>query len=285
MFTPRLLSLAFLPLTLTAAASAQSNDWQRSFPVSGHPSLYLASDDSSVEVHSCGGCRELRARVRWNSARPEDYSVEARQSGNHVDLSLRERRHGGLHLFSGPRSGPRLELDLPSEIDLDARLADGSIRLEGLHGTLAIASSDGSIAGDNLSGQLRLSSADGSIRLRRASGNLTARSSDGAIAVDGRLSSFQLNSSDGSIELALAEGSQLTAPSRLSSSDGSIRLRLPRSLAATLDVATADGSIHNALPITSDGSPAEHRLRGRLNGGGQPIEIRSSDGSVHLGTL
>jgi hypothetical protein len=68
-----------------------------------------------------------------------------------------------------------------------------------------------------------------------------------------------------------------------------VTVRLPKDLAANLDVSTSDGKIDCNLPLTLDGfhsnGGSEHSVRGKLNAGGALLSIRTSDGSIHLSLL
>jgi hypothetical protein len=66
------------------------------------------------------------------------------------------------------------------------------------------------------------------------------------------------------------------------SGDGSITVALPEGFSADLDAHTGDGHISVDLPVTVQGSVRENEIRGKLNGGGQNLEIRSGDGNISL---
>ncbi len=153
-----------------------------------------------------------------------------------------------------------------------------------MHGSLTLASSDGTQTVEDVSGELKLSGSDGAINVQRASGTLEAHISDGALSVSGAFTALQLHSSDGSTHVELAEGSRLTAPSSIGSSDGSISLRLPHTFPANLDLRTSDGRISSTLPLTIEeiNSRSDRAIRGKLDGGGAPLSIRTSDGSIQL---
>jgi DUF4097 and DUF4098 domain-containing protein YvlB len=125
--------------------------------------------------------------------------------------------------------------------------------------------------------------------MRNLTGTLESRSSDGRVHIDGVFSGLQVHTSDGSLELTLAEGTKLTTASRIESSDGRVNIRVPRTLAADLEVHTGDGHIQCDLPLVMDGydskSDSSHNLRGRVNGGGVPLTIRTSDGSVTIASM
>jgi hypothetical protein len=94
-----------------------------------------------------------------------------------------------------------------------------------------------------------------------------------------------LHTSDGSLDVSLREGTKLTAATTIQSSDGSVTVRLPQSFAADLNVHTSDGHVDCALPLVMDhyqSSGGGHELHGKLNGGGTPLTIHTSDGSVKI---
>jgi len=186
-------------------------------------------------------------------------------------------------------SSMHVDVETPANLTLDARSADGNLTATDLHGDITIHTSDGGQELTGVSGNLKLHSSDGHLRVRNASGILEARSSDGNQDIAGAFSSLQLHSSDGSITLELADGSRLSADSRIESSDGSVTLRLPKSFPAELAVSTSDGSIQSTLPLVVEGYNSKgssgHNIRGKFNGGGSLLTIHTSDGSVHLTTL
>ncbi|HEY1984554.1 MAG TPA: DUF4097 family beta strand repeat-containing protein [Terracidiphilus sp.] len=286
---PSALSFPLVGLLLCAAAatSAAESDWQKSYPVSGKPSLFISTGDSSTEVRSCGSCREVHVRVEWNDRRPDDFNLTESQSGDHVIFELKEKPRLGIRISIGNHHEPRVTVESPNSADLEARTSDGALKASGLEGTLVLHTGDGSIDVADAGGSLRLTSSDGSIRLHNVTGTLESHSSDGSVSIDGRLSGLQVHTSDGRLDVRLADGSQLTSSSRIESSDGRVTVRLPRTLSADIEVHTGDGKIDCQLPITMSGynSGGGHNIRGHLNAGGVPLTIHTGDGSVTIAAL
>ena len=269
-----------------ALAQAGSGNWQKSYPVAGKTSFTLSTGDASIEVRSCGGCREVRVRVEWRDRKPADYTLTEFQSGDHVNFEMKEKPLLGFHLFQVNWHEPHVTVETPPTLDLEARTADGALKVSGVQGNLALHTSDGSVDVEDVGGALRITASDGSIRVHNLTGTLESHSSDGSATIDGRFTALHVHTSDGSVDLTLNEGTQLTAASQIESSDGSVKVRVPRMLAADLEVHTSDGSIGCSLPLTmEDYNSAHNSLRGRLNGGGVPLTIRTSDGSVSLAAL
>jgi Putative adhesin len=284
------LHLALSAVILSAGAAAAQSDttWDKSYAVSGQPSLFLSTGDSHLNIHACSGCQTVRIHVTAENTSLSQYTLEESQSGNSVNFSLKEKPHIGFHV-NLHSSSVRVDVETPANLTLDARCADGNLTAADLHGDLTIRTSDGGQELAGLSGNLKLHSSDGHLRVRNASGALAARSSDGNQDIAGSFTSLQLHTSDGSITIELAEGSHLSADSRIESSDGSVTLRLPKNFPAELAVSTSDGSIQSTLPLVVDGYNSKgnsgHNIRGKFNGGGSLLTIHTSDGSVHLATL
>ncbi len=282
----RLIVFAAPALAMVAASAALTaeTDWQKSYPVPGKPSLTVSTGDASTEVRSCG-CGEIRIRVEWNDRHLNDYMINEFQSGDHVNFELKEKQHFGIHV--GMHREPHVTIETPGELDLEARTSDGSLKVYGVNGSIALRTSDGAVDVSDVSGAVRLVASDGSIRIHNVSGTLESKSSDGRVTIDGKLSGVQVHTSDGSLDLTLAEGSQLTTSSRVEASDGRVTIRLPKTLAADLDIHTGDGHIDCQLPLTMSGynSGGGHNIRGRLNSGGTPLTIHTSDGNVTIATL
>jgi hypothetical protein len=280
-------------LTLAAfgvnSAKASGEDWQKSYPIAGKASITMATGDAGVELRSCGECREVRVRVDWRDRKPSTFVLTESQTGDHVSFELKEKPHVGVHVEFGNWHGPQVTVETPRSVDLDARTSDGGLSVSGIQGSLQLHTSDGGVDVEDVGGSLRLTSSDGSIRIHNVTGTLESRSSDGHVTVDGRFTAVQVHTSDGNLDLTLNEGTQLTASSRIESSDGKVNLRLPRALAADLDVHTSDGRINCSLPVTMEGYSSNgssgHDLRGHLNAGGAELAIQTSDGSVTIAAL
>jgi DUF4097 and DUF4098 domain-containing protein YvlB len=205
-----------------------------------------------------------------------------------VNFELKEKSHFGIHITVSHQE-PHVIVETPKELDLEARTSDGALKVYGVQGDLALHTSDGAVDVSDVSGAVRLVASDGSIRIHNLTGTLESKSSDGRVSIDGRLSGIQVHLSDGRLDVALAEGSQLTTSSRIEASDGHVTVRLPKSLAADLDVHTSDGHIDCQLPLTMNGynssGSSGHNIRGRLNAGGTPLTIHTSDGNVTIAAL
>ncbi len=86
----------------------------------------------------------------------------------------------------------------------------------------------------------------------------------------------------GTWKCALTAGSSLAAGWRLETGDGNVTWKSPEDLAADVDLHTSDGHIDLDMPVTTEGKIRQNEVRGKLNGGGSLLTIRTGDGSIHL---
>ncbi len=127
-----------------------------------------------------------------------------------------------------------------------------------------------------------LHSGDGSENLENVDGKLHATTGDGHIRANGRFDELDLKTGDGRVEVEAGAGSSHTAGWRLETGDGSVSLGVPGDFTADVDLHTSDGHIDLDMPVTTEGKIRQNEVHGKLNGGGNPLTIRTGDGSIHL---
>jgi hypothetical protein len=71
----------------------------------------------------------------------------------------------------------------------------------------------------------------------------------------------------------------------LRTGDGSVALRIPPELAADVDIHTGDGHIDLEVPVVVEGKLGGNNVRGKMNGGGSLLAIKTGDGSIRLEKL
>lgn len=133
------LNLTLSTLLLSAAAATAQNDtmWDKSYAITGQPSLILSTDDSHLNIHPCTGCKTVHIHVTAENTSLSRYTLEESQSGDIVHFSLKEKPHMGVHV-SWHSSTVRVDVETPADLTLDARCADGNLTAANLHGDLTI---------------------------------------------------------------------------------------------------------------------------------------------------
>ena len=282
-----LAGLVLLP-ALTTLAQDADHSWSKTYPVTAKPTLTFETSDASVDFHPCGDCHQIGIHVEVVGRKLSDYRLEESQTGNEVHFLFKELPHAGLHI-TWHMERTHVTVETPAQLTLQARTSDGNVNLTGLQGDLTLTTGDGDVTLDHTSGDLHIKSGDGHVKITDADGAIDARTSDGSLTVDGVFHVLALHTSDGQLDLNLRQGTKLTEASSIQSSDGSVTLRVPQNFAADLSVHTSDGHVDCTLPLTMDhyqsGGGDGHELHGKLNGGGTPLTIHTSDGNVRIAQL
>jgi DUF4097 and DUF4098 domain-containing protein YvlB len=265
---------------LGSAGTVQAAEWHKTYTVSGKATVHIETNDGAVRVSSADG-KQIEARVEtvgWNINDSEVRIIE-RQTGDRLDFEARVPNDRLTFGFS--RRSLRIELRIPRDADLSVHTGDGSVETGNNGGSVEIRTGDGHIVVNGAKGDIRLSTGDGRINATGLDGRLDASSGDGHIQVEGRLDAVNLKTNDGTIEGRFARGSQVSTSWNVRSGDGRITLRLPENFKADLDARTGDGGINVDFPVTVT-RKADSEFRGKLNGGGLPLTIRTGDGSINI---
>ena len=247
---------------LGLAAVASADDWNRAYQVQGRPQLVVNADDGNVIVNSGGdGAVHLSVHTRGWRIAPDEIEVNAQQQGNRVDLTLRKHR-SGMHFFN---TSIEIRVTVPAGSDLDVHTRDGNLEVSGIKG------------------MQKLRTGDGNADLRGVDGSVDLETGDGNLNVDGRFDMLSLHTGDGNIDATARGGSAMKSAWTLRTGDGNIQLRLPDNFAADLDAHTGDGHVRSDFQVTTTVSNnRENNLRGRINGGGQTLSLRTGDGGIDI---
>jgi DUF4097 and DUF4098 domain-containing protein YvlB len=250
-----------IALLVLSAPAAFADEWTKTFAVPAEADLRIEVSDGAVTVRSWDR-KEISARVTtqgWKIG-PLEVRITDHQAANRVELDVRVPRMN----LSFSRHSVRVELQVPRELHAEIRSGDGRISVQ------------------DVKGEIRLSSSDGSIEADSVDGILEAKTGDGRIRASGRWDRIDLRTNDGSIEAEARAGSKMTSGWQVHTGDGHVTLRLPESFAADLDAHTGDGKITVDFPVTMSGASEGSAVRGRLNGGGATLMVRTGDGPIKV---
>ena len=179
-----------------------------------------------------------------------------------------------------------------------ARTSDGDIRIRMIEGIAILKTSDGDLdLGKVEADRFSAHTSDGDINIAQLYGDGEMRTTDGDIyvgALAGSMSSA--HSSDGTITISNVEGGlsvtgsdidvqlHLQAPGKITvaTSSGDIKITIPQDHPA--DLVLRGDDVHMASYVNFEGRMDDEYAKGRINGGGDLIEVHTSDGDVVLQT-
>jgi len=177
------------------------------------------------------------------------------------------------------------------------KTSDGGIRLGEITANMLIAETlDGDIRTSVLQGSAQLKTSDGDISLETVRGNhFSVQTLNGDVHIERLISDKSaIHTSDGTVTLSEVEGDlkiegidmdaslDLVNPGEISvsASSGDIALALPLDHGAEVNLSAE--SVHLSSYHAFTGRRGEDHAEGTINGGGQLINIRSTDGRIRL---
>ena len=269
--------IAFALLAACSAGAAERN-FERTFAVSPGGVLIVDSDSASVRV-SGGNTNQVTVRMsaRGSEKDLDGAKLEAVQTDSGVTVTLQLRKNNWFSWGSGKRDAS-IEVTVPRRYSMDVHTSGGSIELTDTTGTATLRTSGGSVIAKNVNGNVEARSSGGGITADNIRGDIDADTSGGSIRllnIDGKI---RANTSGGSIECSLSGANRGISAT---TSGGSIRVTVPRATAGNLNATTSGGSVNSDLPVTTT-SQQNGQLKGSINGGGQPIDVHTSGGSISL---
>ena len=168
-------------------------------------------------------------------------------------------------------------------------------------GTVSLTTSNGRIQAAGLAGQATLRTSNGAISVRGATGVLDARTSNGTIHVADVNGQLTAVTSNGAVQVL---SGTLSGTGRVQTSNGAVELHTGLAPAASYDVTTSNGSVtarlvspNVALDLTTFNGDIRletevtvsavdsRRLVGRIGAADALLKIRTTNGSIVLGTL
>jgi DUF4097 and DUF4098 domain-containing protein YvlB len=270
-----------IALVLLAASTAHAAEkkFDKTFTVSPGGSLIVDADGASVKV---SGTDSNQVFVHMSFKGPDKElaatTLDAAQNGNTVTATMRRQKAGSWFNWGSWHNESFIEVTVPKRFDVSVRTGGGSIELKDTTGTAKLNTSGGDITARNINGTVGLRTSGGTITADHVRGDVDANTSGGDVRllnVDGKISG---RTSGGSVRVSLVGANRgITA----STSGGDVELILPKGTTGNIEASTGGGDIKTDLPVTTT-VLKETRLEGSLNGGGQPIEARTSGGNIRL---
>jgi hypothetical protein len=142
-----------------------------------------------------------------------------------------------------------------------------------------VETSNGSIAVEDVKGDVSADSSNGEITIRNVDGTVDAHTSNGSLEIVKVSAIARGETSNGKVT---AEVASLAGDMTLKTSNGAIRLYVAAGLNANAEMSTSNGkiSLHDVAMTVSQTSRTE--LQGTLGSGGVRLSVRTSNGDVDV---
>lgn len=265
----------------------------------------------------------LRKVNRGNKADEESFLQERpitfSQDGNTVTIQSRAKTKVNWSWRGTQRVDGKYAITVPAQFSAELKTAGGTIAVSDLTGEVKSGTGggalkflrvqgpvDGRTSGGGIhvtdcAGTLKINTSGGAIDLSGGSGSVSGKTSGGPIALKDFHGAAQVKTSGGGITIENVSGkvdgstsggpilasfaSPLSDEVKLETAGGGVTLRVPEKSAFDLDASTSGGRVSSDLPVSSGDKPSRGRLKGPVNGGGKPVVLRTSGGSIHVKAL
>jgi DUF4097 and DUF4098 domain-containing protein YvlB len=304
---------------LPATAAATEGSFQRTLSVTGAVRMDLKTGSGDVQVHT-GSSNQVQVSghiraTEWFAGNVEEKikRLEAnppiQQSGNEIRIGHiddPELRHNISISY---------EVTVPGETELRVETGSGSQTVEGIRGPLEVSAGSGELKVSEISDRVHAETGSGDIEIDRVKGNVHAKTGSGSIRAEEIAGGFEADSGSGHITLRQtapgsvrvdtgsggmdlrgvrgsldakagsgtieAEGDP-TGAWNVHTGSGTVQLKIPSNAAFDLAAHTSSGSISVEQPHAVQGSIGRKEIRGRVGGGGVPVEVETGSGDIQI---
>jgi multidrug efflux pump subunit AcrA (membrane-fusion protein) len=225
----------------------------KSFAVTGSPRVNISTFDGQVTVR---GWDKPEVQYTATSSAEDDESLKqleiiTAQNGQTIAITAKNDNNRNATVS--------FDVFVPRQSSLHVASGDGGVSLDGVSGEITLRSGDGAIEVSNSGGQLQVNTGDGTIQISKFDGQVDARTGDGAIALDGIFKALSARTGDGEISLRVPAGSSFT-----------IETNLP------------DEISNEGFTVAEDITPSPRLKRWKIGNGGQIFVLRTGDGRILL---
>ncbi len=241
-----MLAACVAPGGLTARAS---DEWTRSYPLTPDGEVRIVNGNGRIDVEGVDGEQvEVRAeriaRAATDAAARELLPrISIKEDVRPDRIAIETERLGGILI--GVSVEVRYRVRVPKAALVRARTANGEIAVDALGGRLVATTVNGGITGRDLGG------------------GVEARVVNGPVTIDIR--------------------SVGTDPIDLRTVNGTVQLTLPDTAKANVSANCTNCAITvSDLTLDLMGEQSRRRVRGRLNGGGTPIDLATTIGTIRI---
>jgi Putative adhesin len=250
-------SLAAVPLALAVTAcdlhlgnlaGRATDEWTHTYPLTAGGQVRIGNTNGKIEIEGVDGSTvEIRAEriakgVTDTAARELLPRIEIKEDVRPDQVSVETARISGIMFGAGFEV--RYHVRAPKNTVIDVFNTNGLVTVSGISGKVVAHTTNGGVTGKGLSG------------------GVDARATNGGV----------------NIELA-SVGSDRIA---LRTTNGGVTLTVPESAKADVSATCTNGGISVSGVKLEVSEQSRRRLEGKLNGGGTPIELHTTNGGVRL---
>jgi hypothetical protein len=246
---PLVVGVAGCDMSLGHLTARAADEWTHTYPLSSGGEVRIVNTNGRIEIEGVDGSTvEVRAEriargATEAAARELLPRIVIKEESKPDRVSLETERMSGIMI--GVAFEVRYHVRAPKGAAINATNTNGAVVLTSLGGKVMAHTTNGGVTGRNLTG------------------GLDARSTNGGVSID----------------------FAAVGPGRISlhTTNGGVTLALPETAKADLSASCTNGGINvSALDKLEVSEKSRRHLEGRLNGGGTPIELETTNGGIRV---
>ena len=280
----------------TTAISGKSHNLllEKSFNVSQNQTLTLSADGGDVEL-SAWDKSEVLIQIFGKNKVKRYFNFDFSQNADGVKFDSDQRRHSWFNFFSS--ISIYYKITVPKKFNITAKTAGGDILISAISGNIELKTSGGDIKVVNSTGEISSHTSGGNIQLLSCTGNTNSVTSGGDINGKNLIGNFFAKTSGGDISASIKNGKVESKTSggditinvdgenrgiSASTSGGDISIKLAPQMKADIKLRAVGGDIDRSLENLTVEQASSSKFYGKLNGGGNLIECKTSGGDISI---
>ncbi|HEY6291632.1 MAG TPA: DUF4097 family beta strand repeat-containing protein [Terriglobia bacterium] len=282
---------AFAVLTITSAVVAGAaprpevrGSFSRTFQVNGPVDLQVTNGSGDVTVRAGSSSTiEIRAKIHagenWSSGVSAESRVHEIESNPPLEQDGNTIRVRQIEHERGQSISIDYEITAPAETRLNSRTGSGDVTVEGIGGPVEAQTGSGDVKMSAVHGNVTAQTGSGDTKFEGIEAErVEVKTGSGDVELRNMHCALQARTGSGDIQ---AEG-QPTGGWTLNTGSGEIKLSLPSDLGFDLQARSQSGDVNSRLPITVEGTLGRGELRGKVRGGGVPVEVQTGSGDISI---
>jgi len=244
-------------------------DWE----LNGHGISLIDAQAENAAITIVGSNRNKVIVNAFLEIRADSHFEDAEEFARKVHVFV-ERQGDEIRIY---KEYPRIRRGINVSVGYDIQVPfDVDVYLRTSNGKIQVSDVDGSISAFTSNGKIELQDVTGSIDTHTSNGKIEA-------FVERLEGEGVFSTSNGSINVEIHRG---VAPVMATTSNSSIDITLPEDFSGQLDASTSNGSVSCSIPVLVHGKLKKNQLVGEIGEGGETaVTLRTSNGSIHLGSF
>lgn len=242
------LSLTACDVSLGDLGGRATDEWTRTYQLAPGGEIRIANTNGRIDVEAADGPTvEVRAEriaraATDTGARELLPRIKIKEEITPERVSIETERMSGIMI--GASFEVRYHVRAPRNAAIDVTNTNGAVAITGVSGRVAARTTNGSVTTKDLTG------------------GVDARTTNGSVNVD----------------LASVRSERVA----LRTTNGSVTLRVPEDAKADVVATWTNGGINVSNVKIEVAERSRRRFEGRINGGGAPIELQTTNGGIRI---